>query len=53
MKKIFALALAAMTLLPASVSAQDKVTANVSANLVSRYMWRGIDNAGPSFQPEL
>ena len=53
MRKIFALALAAITLLPASVSAQDKVTATVSADLVSRYMWRGLDNAGPSFQPNL
>lgn len=53
MRKIFALALAAITLLPTSVSAQDKVKATVSADLVSRYMWRGIDNAGPSFQPNL
>lgn len=53
MRKIIALALAAITLLPISVSAQDKISATVSANLVSRYMWRGIDNAGPSFQPDL
>jgi hypothetical protein len=64
MKKILSLALAAITLLPASVSAQEApepesdwteldFTASVSADLVSRYMWRGIDNAGPSFQPNL
>ena len=53
MRKLFALALAARTCLPASLSAQDKVTATVSADLVSRYMWRGIDMAGVSIQPEL
>lgn len=53
MRKLFALALAAITFLPASLSAQDKVTATVSADLVSRYMWRGIDMAGVSIQPEL
>lgn len=51
MKKLFALALAAITFMP--VSAQDKVTATVSADLVTRYMWRGIDMAGVSIQPEL
>ena len=35
------------------VSAQDKVTATASADLVTRYMWRGIDMAGVSIQPEL
>ena len=53
MRKIFALALAAITLLPAQVSAQDEFTASVSGSLVSRYMWRGIDMAGPSIQPSL
>lgn len=53
MRKIFALALAAITLLPAQVSAQDEFTASVSGSLVSRYMWRGIDTAGPSIQPSL
>lgn len=51
MKKLFALALAAITFMP--VSAQDKVTATASADLVTRYMWRGIDMAGVSIQPEL
>jgi hypothetical protein len=53
MRKIFALALAAITFLPASVSAQDEFEATVSADLVSRYMWRGVDMAGPSLQPTL
>lgn len=62
MNKLFALTLAAITLLPTSLSAQDlpmsisakdKVTATISADLISRYMWRGCDMAGPSFQPEL
>lgn len=53
MRKIFALALAAITLLPAQVSAQDEFTASVSGSLVSRYMWRGSDMAGPSIQPSL
>ena len=53
MRKIFALALAAITFLPAQVSAQDEFTASVSGSLVRRYMWRGIDMAGPSIQPSL
>lgn len=53
MRKIFALALAAITFLPAQVSAQDEFTASVSGSLVSRYMWRGSDMAGPSIQPSL
>ena len=53
MRKIFALALATITLLPAQVSAQDEFTASVSGSLVSRYMWRGTDMAGPSIQPSL
>ena len=53
MRKIFALALAAITFLPAQVSAQDEFTASVSGSLVSRYMWRGTDMAGPSIQPSL
>lgn len=51
MRKIFALALAAIICLP--ISAQDKVEASVSGSLVSRYMWRGSDLAGPSLQPSL
>ena len=51
MRKIFALALAAISFLP--VSAQDEFEATVSADLVSRYMWRGLDMANASFQPNL
>lgn len=53
MKKILALAFAAITFLPASVSAQDEIKATVSADLVSRYMWRGCDLADVSLQPTL
>lgn len=53
MKKIFALALVAITFLPTAVSAQDEFEATVSADLVSRYMWRGVDQAGVSLQPNL
>ena len=68
MRKIFALALAAITFLPASAQEESEVlaeddfvavteegdfSATVSAGLVSRYMWRGCDMAGVSFQPEL
>ena len=53
MRKLFALALAAITFLPTSVSAQDEFEATVSADLVSRYMWRGCDMAGVSLQPNL
>ena len=53
MKKIIALALVAFTFLPTSVSAQDEIKATVSADLVSRYMWRGSDLADVSLQPTL
>lgn len=57
MKKFFALALAAITSMPLSaqdkIEAQDEITATISTDLVSHYMWRGIDMAGPSIQPEL
>ena len=53
MRKFFALAFAAITFLPTSVSAQDEFKATVSADLVSRYMWRGADQADVSFQPAL
>lgn len=53
MKKIIALALIALTFLPTSVAAQDEIKATVSADLVSRYMWRGTDMADVSLQPSL
>ncbi len=53
MKKIIALALVAFTFLPTSISAQDEIKATVSADLVSRYMWRGSDLADVSLQPTL
>ena len=59
MRKFFVLALTAISFLPVSAqdevidSSQDKVSATVSADLVSRYMWRGVDMGGASFQPTL
>lgn len=58
MKQITALAFAAILLLPSTALAQEetdnskKLKAHVSAALVSKYMWRGIDRGGVSIQPE-
>lgn len=57
MKRIITLALAALTLLPTAASAQDSedikaLKGYVQADLVSHYMWRGIDMAGISIQPQ-
>ena len=38
---------------PAMVSAQDKVEAYVSADLVSNYIWRGQDLGAAAVQPTL
>ena len=53
MKKIILLAIAALSLLPSSVKAQETFEASLSADLVSRYMWRGLDMAGISLQPNV
>lgn len=53
MKKILALAISALTLLPSSMMAQDKFEASLSCDLVSEYMWRGIHMADISLQPEV
>lgn len=39
--------------MPATAKAQDKVEASVGADLVSGYIWRGIDCGGVSIQPTL
>ena len=57
MKKTIIWALAALTLLPSSLMAQDtdkksEFEGFVQASLVSHYMWRGIDMADISIQPE-
>ena len=61
MKKIYLLALIATTLVSAPSAAQEtsdettdekELTAYVEAGLVSHYMWRGINMAGVSLQPE-
>ena len=53
MKKIILLAIAALSLLPSSIKAQETFEASLSADLVSRYMWRGLDMAGISLQPNV
>ena len=53
MKKIISLAIMAITLLPSATMAQEKFEASLSADLVSRYMWRGLDLAGISLQPNV
>lgn len=65
MKKIISLALMAMTLLPTATLAQEEqetpeielvkesdFKAYVQADLISHYMWRGIDMGGISIQPQ-
>ena len=55
MKKI--IAIIAAVVLPftslTSARAQDKLEASVGADFVSRYIWRGLDLGGVSFQPTL
>ena len=41
------------TLLPLAATAQDKVEADVSADLVSGYVWRGQDLGSAAIQPTL
>lgn len=55
MKKVKGLALAALMLASSTVAvnAQDKVEANVSADVVSNYIWRGQNLGGISVQPTL
>ncbi|MDR1865896.1 MAG: hypothetical protein LBR08_10045 [Bacteroidales bacterium] len=51
MKKVFSFILAAMLLVPATSKAQTEFS--VGADLVSSYVWRGVYNAGASFQPSV
>lgn len=51
--KKWALLLIAAITLPATSMAQDKVEASVSADVASRYIWRGQDLGGVSFQPSV
>ena len=55
MKNVKRLGFAAMMLMAgvSTVSAQDNLEATVSADAVSRYIWRGQDLGGVSFQPTL
>ena len=51
--KKWALCLGMAIALPATSMAQDKVEANVGADLVSGYIWRGQDLGGACIQPSL
>lgn len=54
MNWILTFVLGAAMLLPASASAQDKFTVNGNLDLVTNYVWRGMDqNSGVSVQPGL
>jgi hypothetical protein len=57
MKKMLFGAVAALFFLPSSLMAQDNenndLEAHVEASIVSHYMWRGVDMAGVSLQPQL
>lgn len=55
MKKIFTLVslFALMLAETMTVSAQDKVEATVGTDVVSQYVWRGLDLGGVSVQPTL
>lgn len=55
MKKVKGLGIAALLLMASATTAtaQDNVEANVSADVVSQYIWRGQDCGGVSIQPTL
>ena len=56
MKRLFfriGMAMASLAVLPCALQAQDKVEAEVGADLVSGYIWRGQDLGGVSIQPAL
>ena len=52
LKKVALAAIALAMLLPTAASAQNEVEASVQADLVSKYMWRGLDRGGISIQPQ-
>ena len=52
-KKIFSLVALALATFATTVKAQDKVEASVSADIVSKYVWRGQDLGHASLQPTL
>ncbi|MCR5312920.1 MAG: hypothetical protein K6E54_04615 [Bacteroidaceae bacterium] len=47
------MAVVAAIMAPAAVSAQDKVEASISADVVSNYIWRGQDLGSAAVQPTL
>ena len=53
MKKISFLLIAAGLMVVSPCAAQDKVEASVSADIVSQYVWRGLDLGSGSIQPSV
>lgn len=53
MKRIRTTILSLLVLVAAPVAAQDKVEADASADVVSRYVWRGQDLGHAAIQPSL
>lgn len=54
MKKLFFILSSIFLLcLPSTVAAQEKFEAEISAGVVSNYMWRGLNLAGVSLQPQV
>ena len=54
MKKLFIILSSIFLLcLPSTVAAQEKFEAEISAGVVSNYMWRGLNLAGVSLQPQV
>ena len=55
MKNVKRLALAAVMMIAGAsvMTAQDKVEATVSADVVNQYIWRGTDCGNAAFQPTL
>lgn len=54
MKKMRLCVLATLLLslvMPSAIKAQDKVEASVGADVMSKYIWRGLDMSGASIQP--
>lgn len=50
-KKIFSLVALALATFATTMKAQDKVEASVSADIVSKYVWRGQDLGDAAIQP--
>ena len=53
-KRLGAIAVALLTLIPCSLRAQDSFEVTIGADFVNKYVWRGFDQgSGASIQPTL